>query len=415
MNRNTRSGPPTLSRAKRLLFWMIIFAIPLVTIEVGFRVYFARQLGSSMLFYGTRFNRQKSGDARSGDMHILDKYFKYYPHQERFTRDYETGRLVRATINKRGFRGRDFEVKKPAHVIRVIALGASSTFGFSDRDDETYPNYLEEILNREWPGTDRFEVINLGIPHLTSGQILALFEAEALPLSPDVVTFYEGINDSWKSPVWGKKVRIGRRVVRETLRRVSLLRAGFLWLREHFITIILADGYMKRQRPVTFTEADLQEHIRGKSENFLKNVAAIYEECKRRGITFIVATQQAKSLLVEREVIKGITYEEETELVRQDLAKNKHISAQELYFLTHHVLMTDLGDWVRENNVPSVDVIAATDQRRDCLVSWVHLNPEGNRIVAAAFAKAIMERVAHRQLAVPAGNAQLNGRGLDGQ
>jgi lysophospholipase L1-like esterase len=411
MDRDSVNGSPTPSGPKRVLFWLILCAIPLVALEGGLRAYFAYQLGSSILFYGTPLNREKGGDARSGDLHILDKYFKYHPHQQRFTRDHETGRLVRATINKSGFRGRDFETPKPPHVIRVVTLGASSTFGFSDRDDETYPSYLEEALNRERPGTERFEVLNLAIPHLTSGQILALFEAEALPLDPDVVTFYEGINDSWRSAVWWKKVQTGKHVVRDNLRKISPLHEGFLWLRNHFLTIALADGYMKRQRKVEFTEADLEQHLRGKSDTFIENVAAIYDQCRKRGITFIVASQQAKSLLIDRNRIKGITYEEEVELVRQDLARNHHITAQELYFLTHSVLMTDLEKWATTHDVPYVDAIGATDARRDCLVSWVHLNPEGHRIVAAAFARKILSEVARHQIAAPAPETRGNENG----
>jgi lysophospholipase L1-like esterase len=394
MNQKPGLNFSTLSRWKRLLFWPVILVIPVMALEVGFRIYFAHQLGSSMLFYGTSLNREKSGDAHSGDMNVLGSYHKYHPHQERFTRDYETRRLIRATINGRGFRGREFEKQKDPHTIRVVTLGASSTFGFSNRDDETYPYLLEQLLNQEHPGGDRVEAMNFGIPHLTSAQIVALFEAEALPLNPDVVTFYEGINNTSKSTVWWKKVKPARNVVREKLRKVSPLRRSFVWMRDHFITVVLADGFLKKQRHITFTEADYEAHAQGKSENFLRDVSAIYDECQRRGITFIVANQQAKSLLIDREDIKGVTYKEEVELVRRNLAENKRITDQELYFLTHDVLMTDLEKWAKANHVPFVDVIGVLDQRRDCLLSWVHLTPEGNRIVAAAFARAILEQIA---------------------
>src|SRR5262245_18944807 len=96
----------SLSRKKRLLFWSILSFIPVLTLELGLRVYSAFQVGPSMLFYGTRV-AHKNGDVHSGDMSMYDGYFKYYPHQERFTRDCETGRLIRVTINSSGFRGRE--------------------------------------------------------------------------------------------------------------------------------------------------------------------------------------------------------------------------------------------------------------------------------------------------------------------
>ena len=90
----------------------------------------------------------------------------------------------------------DFEPQKAPGVIRILTLGSSSTFGFYDADDETYRYYLQELLNRRCAGEHRFEVINFGIPHSTSDRIAALFLAEGVPLDPDVVTFYEGRNDS---------------------------------------------------------------------------------------------------------------------------------------------------------------------------------------------------------------------------
>jgi hypothetical protein len=107
-----------------------------------------------------------------------------------------TNEAFRGSINSRGFRGGEFDESKELGVTRIVTLGSSSTFGYYDRDNETYPYYLEQKLNQRLAGTARFEVINLGIPHLRSEEILALFYAEAIPLHPDVITFYEEVNDA---------------------------------------------------------------------------------------------------------------------------------------------------------------------------------------------------------------------------
>ena len=60
-------------------------------------------------------------------------------------------------------------------------------------------------------------------------------------------------------------------------------------------------------------------------------------------------------------------------------------------FLTHARLMTALREWAGEEGVPLVDAIAALDPGRDVITSWVHLTPEGNRRLAAAFAPAVAE------------------------
>jgi lysophospholipase L1-like esterase len=84
--------------------------------------------------------------------------------------------------------------------VRVLTLGASSTFGFYDRDNETYPYYLQQFLNQHCISGPEFEVINFGIPHASSRMLATLFLNEGLPLNPDVVTFYQGRNDSVVMP-----------------------------------------------------------------------------------------------------------------------------------------------------------------------------------------------------------------------
>src|SRR5262249_40456783 len=123
-------------------------------------------------------------------------YSKYSPHEERYTYDADTGEVFRVTINGRGFRGADFADAKPPGTVRIVTLGASSTFGYHDPDDGTYPAILERMLAEPCRGRARYQVINLAIPHLMSAEILSLFLAEAVSLEPDVVTFYEGMNDS---------------------------------------------------------------------------------------------------------------------------------------------------------------------------------------------------------------------------
>jgi hypothetical protein len=53
--------------------------------------------------------------------------------------------------------------------------------------------------------------------------------------------------------------------------------------------------------------------------------------------------------------------------------------------------MKQLRQWAQENGHLFIDVIAAMDDRRDFLVSWVHLSPEGNRLVSRTFSDAIFE------------------------
>jgi lysophospholipase L1-like esterase len=375
--------------------------ISLVVIEVGLRVYLASRLGPGILWYGTRYNtRQIKGmyererwaaadDPRAlrGDAderHTVRRhtneeagYSKFFPGELKYTYDVDTGETIPVRINNQGFRGPDYEIAKPLGTMRIVTLGASSTFGYHDRDGETYPHYLQEILAETCGRQGPIEVINLGVPHLRSDEILRLFRAEALPLRPEIVTFYEGINDSAfdkpkkAKPPWRRR-----------------LASAFRMVREHFVVAAFVQEYL-RSEVRRFSAAAVERHRQGRSEAFLGNLAALHDECRAHGITLIVANQQGTSLLVPRKELRGVTYAEEQQLVERKLALQGHVDTKELNFLTHRILMHDLAAWAAANGVPFVDIITALDRRRDVLVSWVHLTAEGNRLIAHELAEAI--------------------------
>jgi hypothetical protein len=149
-----------LSSKKKILFYIIMFALPFVVVESVTRIYFAIQVGPSVLLYGTGFStdqerfdpkgtRERKADKESTVAYhenLTGNYSKYYPNQKRTDRD-EFGNVIHVNINSRGFRGRDFKLEKEPGVVRIVTLGASSTFGFKDHDDQTYPYYLQEMLN----------------------------------------------------------------------------------------------------------------------------------------------------------------------------------------------------------------------------------------------------------------------------
>jgi hypothetical protein len=59
-------------------------------------------------------------------------------------------------------------------------------------------------------------------------------------------------------------------------------------------------------------------------------------------------------------------------------------------FLVHTHLMEALRTWAAANDVELVDALALLDERRDLLVSWVHLHPDANRVIANALAERIV-------------------------
>lgn len=100
--------------------------------------------------------------------------------------------------NRQGFRDTEDFPPKSDRVLRIVCLGASTTYGVSVEDnDETYPAQLEAQLNDALKpaGWERVEVFNLGVGGYTSREILGTLKRALPELDPDVVLIQNAIND----------------------------------------------------------------------------------------------------------------------------------------------------------------------------------------------------------------------------
>jgi hypothetical protein len=156
--------------------------------------------------------------------------------------------------------------------------------------------------------------------------------------------------------------------------------------RERLIVLALVDSILLSD-VITYNQRDVDAHIEGKSQTFISNLSALREMCRERGITLIVMTQQARSMGVGN--VKGLTYDQEVRAVREKLVNLNAVTHQEKTLLAHKVLMDELREWANSKQVPLLDVIDLLDNDRDVLLSWVHLNPRGNRMIAEALADAV--------------------------
>jgi len=395
----------TPSGSKKLLFSLVVAALPFVGVELALRLYFATQVGPDVLLYGIKSTRYQNvldpggaAEREESTNHTVDAhnahddgYFKYSPHQDAVDHN-SKGEVFKVTINSKGFRGKEFEQAKSPGTLRVVTLGASSTFGYHDQDNETYPYFLQEVLSKRIPAEKcgpftGAEVINLGIAHLNSSNIVSLLKAEALPLKPDVVTFYEGINDAHEAKPTTSTVRRGKSWLEG---RLPIQRV-YKEMRARIVLVALV-GSVYSTMAMSYTQEEFEDHLEGKREEFLRNLSQINEESRKNGFIFIVMSQQAKSNRIARDHIKGVTYSEEVAQIRSELDAGKKVSMGERDLLAHDALMQATRSWASKEDVAFVDIIKALDMHRDALETWVHLNAEANEIVAATLGKEIVER-----------------------
>ena len=399
------SGRAKITPLKKFIFTMIMLGGVAVFIELSVRAFLAIKIGPDVLWYGTgyccgtqgSFNpKGKLQGALFGDFHTVYKhenkkknYGKYFPHQTRVDHD-EQGEIFSVTINSHGFRGREFSIEKTPGVIRVVTLGASSTFGYHDRDNETYPYYMQEMLNRRLqdktcPNIDSFEVINLGIPHLETPNILSLFREEGRAFHPDVVTFYEGWNNAAASVgilhYWRKEDNIFLYTYYKMLKKFG----------KKLLSLSLLENVTFQVKE--YSSEKVKTILAGKKDPFFQDLEALHRDVAEIGATFVVGSQQAKSSIIEKEKMAGVSYADEVELIQQHLANGELVKAQSIYFLSHDITMKNLEAFANKHNIRYVDHIQAMDSRRDYLLSWVHVAPDGNKIIAKGFVDEIFPSV----------------------
>ncbi|MBD3272679.1 MAG: hypothetical protein GF384_09110 [Elusimicrobia bacterium] len=185
------------SNHKKLIFFIVMIINVIIIVEL---------LGRG--FYFVKFTKKEDQVLRalmglSGhyDAGLVSKYKPHHymvyclnPESPKYYREYY-GEEQPQNINRYGFRGYDFDKEKKSGVFRIICIGASTTFGSSEHNEEkTYPRMLEKALNARYESPE-FQVINAGVHGWTSAESLINFQFRLLEFSPDMIIVYHGMND----------------------------------------------------------------------------------------------------------------------------------------------------------------------------------------------------------------------------
>ncbi len=106
------------------------------------------------------------------------------------------GRLFQScvSVNSLGFRGKEIAREKGS-AYRIIALGESTTFGCTlVPDDKPWPELLEQMIRERLRPPRAVQVINAGLPLFNLEQNLLRLRSDLLPLEPDMIISYHGLN-----------------------------------------------------------------------------------------------------------------------------------------------------------------------------------------------------------------------------
>jgi len=308
------------------------------------------------------------------------------------------GETIEVAINGDGYRGPDFERPKPAGRFRIAALGESSTFGYLNRNDETYPVQLENRL-RAATGLD-VEVMNLGIPHFRIQNILAAARAELPALDPDLITLYAGYNNSMV--VEDREQASGAYRIKDWLYFHSVFYRSFHpFVRRAYVELTRMigrdiGGLPNLSMPVMLRASVVEEQRAKTRTEFRENVLQLSDLADQLGCPLVLVTQGYTLYHLPESPLRDRwrSYREEVAEVSAQYHSKGEVLAPHSSILLHADLMDELRRISAERNLVLVDGIDALDaDRSGSMSSFVHLTPQGNGRLAAAIEAATLDAI----------------------
>jgi hypothetical protein len=183
--------------------WSIVGVtlVLVIVMEAGFRAFFA---GRDRLSVTPPPDRRVLDEGYAGATWVIEHYRELERLEERWQpyvyfrqKPFQGTTINIGTDGRRatwqslpGNRGRS----GPKGSIKLLMLGGSSLWGFGARDDQTIPSIVARELDRRGYGVEVKNVAEIG--YTTTQELVALMRELQAGYRPDVVAFYDGVNDT---------------------------------------------------------------------------------------------------------------------------------------------------------------------------------------------------------------------------
>lgn len=388
---------PPLPRWKQWTFGLVALGLVLGVLELGANLYLRVTAG----YAGGEFQQ-----------------YEYDPYKSiGLQRNWVDTRGVRH--NSQGFRrDSDVALPKPAGTFRVFLMGASTAYGvgglwphlqkeFEVLDNsETIDAYLEPML-RERLGIQQLEVINAAVPSIWTHHHLINLNQTILKYEPDLILFLDGWNDhfffrkdhdQFASYAYGEQATtiMGPATLR------SLVRMNGWWLfRKSALFHVLARSGRELKlivfRPERAGALDVKAAVAGHREVFERNALKMVERnaliLRQEGIPTIFFLQPI--LALERERMARMP-EIEKRLFEFNIAAWPPNFEEFIRQAAPHTAQR-LRETVTPLGARFVDLTTLfPTSEGQIFTDYVHLTPEGNRVVAARMADEVVAFLGER-------------------
>lgn len=295
------------------------------------------------------------------------------------------------SINSLGFRGPEISLKKTKDVIRILAIGGSTTYGAGVNNDQTWPAILQKQLNNTL--NIQVEVINAGVCGYLSDHHLFRIKNEFTQLKPDLFIIMMGINDI-NTVLFTNTTYEAVRRNKMLISNINLLESIKLFLLKNSVLFYYLDlklrSFFRYIKLKASGKKDLEESIKEALILYYNNYLEIIEFCKK-----------------ERIEIVSVNY---PWIINYNLSKNqnyKNIADEfpcpyyefNLYWQAGP-LLKEINDGIsKKNDMINIDLQVIFDRMEDknsLYFDYVHLNEEGNHYIAKEVARVLINQYLNR-------------------
>lgn len=207
-------------------------------------------------------------------------------------------------INSKGYRDKEYNIKKDKNSFRILVLGDSSTFGIGVNSlTKTYHSLLEEKLNNDYNSKINFEVINGGVTGYTSYQGLQIYKHKFSKYNADIVTFYFGIND----PI--------ERFYLNDKQIINVKNSKYIKILNNYMIAKSAFYRSISKMLLNYKTKTSQKVQRVSIEDYGKNIIEMNELCKNNGSVLLLISPLLNNKKYDKRREKIIAYRKELERI----------------------------------------------------------------------------------------------------
>ncbi|MGH9387881.1 MAG: SGNH/GDSL hydrolase family protein [Vicinamibacterales bacterium] len=281
------------------------------------------------------------------------------------------GRNTSLSINSLGFRGAEITKQKPTNTLRIVCVGASTTFDADvSSDDATWPAVLQQRLREQYPDVS-IEVINAGVPGFVITQSLENVRRRVLPLDPDLVIFYEANNDVALDT---RELAVRMGLVNASRGRLAAVNR---WLTQKSLLLDLIEKNLKILSVSDESAGKIQTVPEDLPTRYVRELDRMHEELRAEGVDLLLSTFLVK--------------------YRRDQPRAEQIENARLAFFYMPWMTIDgllnamdlynaaIVSYGRTRGVPVVDDRTAVPADREHFVDWAHMTDAGCVLMAERF------------------------------